>query len=106
MFEKKKFINFKAPIQLKEAFDSVCDARGFTRTHALIQIMHKFVLESEKDLEQQNTELETIQTLAVKRKKLMSFKEFVRLKKQREAQQNNEDLPVGFYDDGNDDQPF
>ena len=105
MFEKKELINFKAPTQLKEAFDSVCDARGFTRTHALVHIMHKFIIESGKDLEQQNAELQTIQTLAVKRKRLMTFKEFMRLQKQRELEQED-DLPVGFYDSGNDVQPF
>lgn len=105
MLEKRELINFKAPAQLKEAFDSVCDARGFTRTHALIHIMHKFIIESGKDLEQQNAELATIQTLAVKRKRLMTFKEFMRLQKQRELEQDD-DMPVGFYDIGNDDEPF
>ena len=104
MLEKRELINFKAPAQLKEAFDSVCDARGFTRTHALINIMQKFIIESGKDLERQNVEMETIQTLAVKRKKMMSFKEFIRLQKQAEFEQED-DMPVGFYDDGNDDEP-
>ena len=105
MLEKRELINFKAPAQLKEAFDSVCDARGFTRTHALIHMMHKFIIESGKDLEQQNAELQTIQTLAVKRKRLMTFKEFMRLQKQRELEQED-DMPVGFHDDGNDEEPF
>ena len=105
MVEKRELINFKAPAQLKEAFDSVCDARGFTRTHALNHIMQKFIMESQKDLERQNAELETIQTLAVKRKKMMSFKEFIRLQKQKELEQQG-DMPIGFHDDGNDDEPF
>ena len=105
MREKRELINFKAPIQLREAFDSICDARGITRTHGLNHLMHKFVIEMQKEVEQQNAELETIQTLAVKRKRLMTFKEFMRLQKQRELEKED-DLPVGFYDDGNDDEPF
>lgn len=105
MREKRELINFKAPIQLREAFDSICDARGITRTHGLNHLMHKFVIEMQKEVEQQYAELETIQTLAVKRKRLMTFKEFMRLQKQRELEQEDE-MPVGFYDDGNDDEPF
>ena len=105
MREKRELINFKAPIQLREAFDSICDARGITRTHGLNHLMHKFVIEMQKEVEQQNAELETIQTLAVKRKRLMTFKEFMRLQKQRELEQED-DMPVGFHDDGNDEEPF
>ena len=105
MREKRELINFKAPIQLREAFDSICDARGITRTHGLNHLMHKFVIEMQKEVEQQNVELETIQTLAVKRKKMMSFKEFIRLQKQSELEQEDE-MPVGFLCDGNDEKTF
>ena len=105
MREKKELINFKAPIQLKEAFDSICDARGFTRTHGLTHIMHKFIIEMHKEVEQQNAELDIIQKLVRDRKKMIGFKEFIQLQTETEITSEN-DMPVGFLSDGSDEKAF
>ena len=50
----EKLINFRLPIDLKEAFDSVCQETKQTRTHQLINLMRDHVDQETKKLDQQN----------------------------------------------------
>lgn len=105
MKKKRELINFNVPTELKEAFDTICDERGFTRTFALGHIMRKFIMEAGPEIEQQHAEHDRIIEVVQKRKRLMTFKEFMRQQQQKELEQQNE-LPTGFRDDGNDNEPF
>ena len=49
-----KLINFRIPIDLKEAFDSVCQETKQTRTHQLINLMRDHVDQESRRLDQQN----------------------------------------------------
>lgn len=103
--KKKELINFMVPAELKEAFDTVCNEQGLTRTFGLNHIMRKFILEARPEIEKRHAEQDRIIEVVQKRKRMMTFKEFMRLQKQKELEQED-DMPVGFYDSGNDDEPF
>lgn len=103
--KKRELINFMVPAELKEAFDTVCNEQGLTRTFGLNHIMRKFILEAGPEIEKRHVEQDRIIEVVQKRKRMMTFKEFIRLQQQKELEQEN-DLPVGFLDDGSDDDPF
>ena len=103
--KKRELINFMVPAELKEAFDTVCSEQGLTRTFGLNHIMRKFIMEAGPKIEQQHAEHDRIIEVVQKRKRLMTFKEFMRQQQQKELEQAN-DLPIGFLDNGNDDEPF
>ena len=49
-----KLINFRIPMDLKIAFDSVCQETKQTRTHQLINLMRDYVDLETRRLDQQN----------------------------------------------------
>lgn len=105
MKQVKELINFNAPIDLKQAFDSVCDAKGFTRTHGLIHIMHKFIIDVRQEIERQHAEEDKIREMVQERRKMVGFKEFIKSAGNPQAESEAE-LPVGFITNGDEDTSF
>ncbi len=105
MKQAKELINFNAPVNLKKAFDTVCDERGFTRTYALVHIMHKFIVDMREEIERQHAEEDAILEMVQERRKMIGFKEFI--KQKNEAENTSEvDMPVGFISNGDNDTKF
>ena len=105
MKEAKELINFNAPINLKHAFDSICDERGFTRTFALVHLMHKFIIDMRKEIERQHAEEDKINEIVRERRKMIGFKEFINQPTKAKIEPEAE-MPIGFISHGDDDTNF
>lgn len=99
MKQSKELINFNAPTALKDAFDGMCSAKGFTRTYALVHIMHKFIIEMQAELEKQDQDIAKANELITKRQKIIGFKDFIS-QVDESAADHDDDLPLGYVSDG------